>query len=70
MVFVGVFVVYSLSHVLPFYDPLEPARLLCPWDSPGKNTGVGCHALLQSLFRPRDQTSAFVSCVSIRVLYH
>ena len=21
------------------------ARLLCPWDSPGKNTGVGCHAL-------------------------
>ena len=21
-------------------------RLLCPWDSPGKNTGVGCHALL------------------------
>ena len=26
---------------------LLPARLLCPWDSPGKNTGVGCHALLQ-----------------------
>ena len=25
----------------------QPARLLCPWDSPGKNTGVGCHALLQ-----------------------
>ena len=25
---------------------LQPARLLCPWDSPGKNTGVGCHALL------------------------
>ena len=24
-----------------------PARLLCPWDSPGKNTGVACHALLQ-----------------------
>ena len=22
---------------------LQPARLLCPWDSPGKNTGVGCH---------------------------
>ena len=29
---------------------LKPARLLCPWDSPGKNTGVGCHALLQGLF--------------------
>ena len=26
---------------------LQPARLLCPWDPPGKNTGVGCHFLLQ-----------------------
>ena len=26
------------------------ARLLCRWDSPGKNTGVGCHALLQGIF--------------------
>ena len=25
-----------------------PARLPCPWDSPGKNTGVGCHFLLQT----------------------
>ena len=29
---------------------LQPARLLCPWDSPGKNTGAGCHALLQGIF--------------------
>ena len=29
---------------------LQPARFLCPWDSPGKNTGVGCHALLQGIF--------------------
>ena len=29
---------------------LWPDRLLCPWDSPGKNTGVGCHALLQGIF--------------------
>ena len=29
---------------------LSPARLLCPWDSPGKNTGVGCHTLLQGIF--------------------
>ena len=28
-------------------NELQPVRLLCPWDSPGKNTGVGCHALLQ-----------------------
>ena len=28
----------------------QPTRLLCPWDSPGKNTGVGCHALLHGIF--------------------
>ena len=28
----------------------KPSRLLCPWDSPGKNTGVSCHALLQGIF--------------------
>ena len=26
---------------------LQPTRPLCPWNSPGKNTGVGCHSLLQ-----------------------
>ena len=26
------------------------SRLLCPWDSPGKNTGVDCHPLLQEIF--------------------
>ena len=31
------------------YEQL-PTRLLCPWDSPGKNTGVGCYALLQMIF--------------------
>ena len=30
---------------------LYPVRLLCPWDSPGKNTGVGCHSLLQGIFQ-------------------
>ena len=30
---------------------LQPTRLLCPaWDFPGRNTGVGCHALLQGIF--------------------
>ena len=31
---------------LTLCDLMGPARLLCPWDSPGKNTGVGCHCLL------------------------
>ena len=34
---------------------LQPARLICPWDSPGKNTGVGGHSrgipLLQGIFQ-------------------
>ena len=29
---------------------LQPTRLLCPWDSPGKSTGLGCHSLLQGIF--------------------
>ena len=28
----------------------QPARLLCPWNFPGKNSGVGCHFLLQGIF--------------------
>ena len=35
---------------------LQPIRLLCPWDFPGKNTGVGCHFLLQGSSPPRDRT--------------
>ena len=31
---------------------LQPTRLLCPWDFPGKSTGVGCHCLLQKLVWP------------------
>ena len=29
---------------------LQPTMLLCPWDYPGKSTGVGCHFLLQGIF--------------------
>ena len=29
---------------------LYPTRILCPWDSPGKNTRMDCHALLQDIF--------------------
>ena len=29
---------------------LQPTRLLCPWNFPGKNTGMGCHFLLQGIF--------------------
>ena len=32
----------------------QPTRLLCPWDSPGKNTGVGCHFLLRMHFKQKS----------------
>ena len=38
-----------MSNTLQPYG-LWPARLLCPWNSPGMNTGVGCHFLLQGIF--------------------
>ena len=46
---VHVCLVTSLTNSLQSYQ-LWPVRLLCPWDSSGKNTGVGCHALLQGIF--------------------
>ena len=33
---------------------LHPARLLCPWDSPDRNTGVDCHAFLQGTFLTQE----------------
>ena len=35
---------------------IQPARLLCPWDFPSKNTGVGRHALLQGIFPTQGST--------------
>ena len=50
-----------VSTSLRFYG-LQPTRLLCPWDSPGKNTGMGCCALLQRIFPTQGLNS--ISCVS------
>ena len=38
------------SHVQLFATPWTVAHQAPLWDSPGKNTGVGCHALLQGIF--------------------
>ena len=40
---------------LPLFSSL-PANLLHPWDLPGRNTAVGCHASSRGSSRPRDQT--------------
>ena len=47
---------------------LYPTRLLCPWDSPGKNTGVDCHSLPQGIFPTQGSNPGLQHCRSI--LYH
>ena len=47
---------------------LKPTRLLCPWDSPGKNTGVGCHFLLQGMSPTQVSNPGLLHCRWI--LYH
>ena len=37
-------------------------RLLCPWDSPGKNTGVGCHALPPGIFPNQQSNLHLLNC--------
>ena len=50
---------------------LYPAKLLCPWDSPGNNTGVSCHTLLQGIFPNQGWNPvSYVSCIGRQVLYH
>ena len=59
----------SLSHVQLFATRgLYPTRLLYPWDFLGKNTGVGCHFLLQGIFP--TQGSDLCLLFGRQVLYH
>ena len=43
----------------------KPARILCPWSSPGKNTGVGCHSLLQEIFLTQGSNLCLLLCRQI-----
>ena len=49
-------------------DGQEPTRLLCPWNSPGKNTGVGCHFLLTGIFPTQGVNLGLLHCSQIH--YH
>ena len=44
---------------------LQPARLLCPGNPPGQNTGVGCHALLQGIFPTQGLNPGLPHCRQI-----
>ena len=42
----------------------QPTRLHCPWDSPGKNTEVGCHFLLQCM-KVKSESEVAQSCLTL-----
>ena len=56
------------SSLLP--HGLQPTRLLCPWDSPSKNTGVGCHFLLQGIFLTQGSNPHLLHLLPWQILYH
>ena len=56
-----------VSDSFRFYG-LQPAKLLCPWDSLSKNTGVGSHALLQGILPIQGSNQSLPHCREI--LYH
>ena len=57
----------SVSVVFDSLHPqrLEPTRLLSPWDSPGKNTVVGGHSLLQGTFPTQGLNPGLLHCRQI-----
>ena len=54
----------SLQWCLTLCDPIEPTRLPHPWDSPGKNTGVRCHFLLQCM-KVKSESEVTQSCPTL-----
>ena len=62
------------SHICDSSWPhgLQPARLLCPWDFPGKKTRVGCHFLLQRIFPIQESNPGLlsISCIAGTFFYH
>ena len=57
----------SCSVMSNFLQPygLQPARLLCPCNSPGKNIGVGSHSLLQGIFATQGSNLGLLHCRQI-----
>ena len=47
------------------FHRLQPTRLLCPWDFPGKNPAVGCHSLLQEIFLTQGSNLDVLYCQQI-----
>ena len=57
----------SLQSCLTLYEPMTVAHQ-APWNSPGKNTGVGCHSPLLGIFPTQGSDLDLLDCMQI--LYH
>ena len=53
--------VHARSCPAQRHPGLQPTRLLCPWGFSRKNTGVGCHTLLQGIFQSQGSNPRLVS---------
>ena len=60
--------VFVSQSYLTFCDLMDCSRLLHPWDSPGKNTGVGCHFIPQEIFSIQGSNPGLPHCR--QTLYH
>ena len=52
------------ARILEWVHRWQLNRLLCSWDSPGKNTGVGCHCLLQCM-KVKSESEVSQSCLTL-----
>ena len=55
----------SLTVLQPY--GLQPTKLLCSWDSPGKTIGVGCHSLLQGSFPTQESNLSLLHLLHCQV---
>ena len=56
----------ATQSCLTLWDPMDcSARLLCPWNSPGKSTGVSCHFLFQGIFLTQEWNPGLLCCRQI-----
>ena len=51
---------HTADSVAPWTVALQ--AVLCPWDSPGKKAGVGCHSLLQGIFPTQGSNPGLLNC--------
>ena len=65
--FISIYVFAAAAKsCLTLWDPIDgsPPGSPCPWDSPGKNTGVGCHFLLQCM-KVKGESEVVHSCLTL-----